>query len=150
MPKIYVGTVEYTLPVPDRGNRLETFDKEVKTWTDLDMRLHERIKGYRLRAEYEWERLTLDELNTLLDIYNAANEATDIRIKFASFPRKYSVKIVGFEKGLTSGYGFIDAASMEFSGVDLLDAFPNPDSVYTMVPLLGRGLIVNSGNEQGI
>lgn len=150
MPVIYIGGSAYSLPLTDRGNRIESFDKEVKTWTDLDQRLHERIKGYRLRAEYSWDWLEPQEMNDLLDMYNEAENTADLKIKFQNFPRRYSVKISEFEHELASGLGFKDSAAMSFIGVNLLDAFPNPDLYFSMVPLLGRGTIVRTLNEQGL
>ena len=150
MPTIYIGGITYLLPRTDRGNRLETFDKEVRTWTDLDRRVHERIKGYRLRGEYEWQYLSPTETNDLLNIYNEAQKNVNIKLKFANFPRRYEVRIEDFEHSLAGGLAFKDTISITFSGVNLLDAFPNPDQFYTMPPILGRGIIVRTRNEQGI
>jgi hypothetical protein len=114
MPTVYIGGIAYILPTVEKGNRLETFDKEVKSWTDLDRRIHERIKGYRLRAEYEWDYLLPDEMNDLLNIYNEAQQNFDIKIKFSSFPRRYDVRIESFEHGLANGLAFKDSATIEF------------------------------------
>ena len=150
MPTIYISGIAYILPRTDRGNRLETFDKETITWTDLDRRVHERIKGYRLRGEYEWDYLTPDQINDLLNIYNEAQKNIDIKIKFSNFQRRYDVKVESFEHKLASGLAFKSGAKIEFMGIALLDAFPNPDLFYTMPPLLGRGIVVRTLVEQGL
>ena len=144
MPTVYVDGVDYLLPITDRGNRKESFEKESKTWMDLDRILHERIKGYRLQATYEWDFLSNIEINDVLNIYNAAKTTNDLKIKFSSFPRKYTFRIVGFTHKMSTGLGYKSSAKMSIEGINLLNAFPNPDQFITMPPLLGRGLVVRS------
>ena len=144
MPTVYVDGVDYLLPTTDRGNRKETFEKESKEWMDLDRILHERIKGYRLSAKYEWDFLLNTEINDLLNIYNAAKTTNNLKIKFSSFPRRYTFRIVGFTHQIAAGLGFKSSAKLEIEGINLLNAFPNPDQFITMPPLLGRGIIVRS------
>jgi len=149
MPTVYIDGVDYQLPIASQGGRQETFEKDIKEWIDLDNVIHERIRGYRLKAEWEWEQLTAVEINDLIEIYNAAKRTTDVRLKFSTFPRRYLIRITDFEHELSDGRGFRSAASMEVEGTRLLDAFPNPDLFYTMPPNLGYGCIVRTLIEQG-
>lgn len=150
MPTLFVDGVDYQLPRTDVGNRQETFEKEAKVYLDLNNEIHERVRGFRLQASWEWDYLTAIEFNDLMNIFNAAKTTNDLKIKFATFPRRYAFHITNFEHDLADGRAFKSSASMEVEGLKLLNAFPDPDQFFTFPPMLGRGVLVRTLAEQGI
>lgn len=149
-PIIYIGETQYQLPMPSRGGRDDHFPKEGKRWTDPEGEKHERIKGYRLKAEYEYEFIDNDDLENLITIFNAISDSSNIKLKFSTLPRKYAVIVDDFEKPLSDGYVKDDAAKISFIGKKLLKEYPNPDNVYSILLLRGKGLVVNTLADQGI
>lgn len=134
--------VEYQLPTTTRNGRHENFEKVVgNSWVDLNDITHERIKGYRLVASYDYERLINDDFETLLDIYNESKKTASIRIRFATIPIEYPVRVVGWDHGIYAGYTRYDSAKIEFEGVTIVKEFPNPDNIYNICPWL-NGIIV--------
>jgi hypothetical protein len=147
---IYVDEEAYDLPMPIRGGRNETFVKETKTWIDITNEIQERIKGYRLEAKYEYDFIENDDLENLITIYNAVSKSSNIKLKFQTLPRHYPVIIEEFDRGLGSGYTFKDSAMIHFVGKTLVKNFPNPDLVYTILPMRGKGAVVNTLTKQWI
>ena len=142
MPIIFIGNVEYQLPPAGKGSRAEDFPEDYRLWIDLTHEEVKRTRGFRLAAEYKWPTLTNIELNDLLTIYNETKSRAVLTIKFTTIPRRYRINIKNFRIGLSGGYSFRNMASVEISGKDLLNSFPNPDLFYVFAPLLGRGLII--------
>ena len=151
-PKIYLGTVkavsienqtayeytEYSLEKPTTGGRYEDFQKESSFYFDLNDMMQEKIKGFRVIAKYNWKYITNDFLENLLEI---ANWRGPVFIKFQTIPRKYEVKVVSFKRENEGGYSKNDAASIEFQGVKLIKAYPNPDLFYaTSIDVCRPGL----------
>lgn len=150
-PIIYVDDTPYQLPSPVRGGRDEDFPKEIKSWIDLDDEIHERIKGYRLETSYEYEFIENDDLEDLITIYNAISTSSNIKLKFQTLPRHYPIIVKKFKIDKGSGYSFTkDSAKISFIGKTLIDAYPNPDNVYTLLILRGKGSVIKTLTEQGV
>ena len=86
-PTIIIDGIEYQLPKTSRGGREETFIKETASWTDLNGEIHERVKGFRLKASYKYEYINNDNFETLLTIFNKIDESSNIQLKFQTIPR---------------------------------------------------------------
>lgn len=129
--KMYLGATEYTLRLADRGNRFEDFEKEIKSWYDLDRVRQQRTKGYRLKARYKYRLLTTSQVQTLID---ADNWEGDIFLKFSTLPVKFQVHIISFRRGLSDGLNDYDEVEIEFIGIKLVRKYPNPDLYYFMPP----------------
>ncbi|MCD4692650.1 MAG: hypothetical protein K8R79_07040 [Calditrichales bacterium] len=137
-PKIIMNEIEYQLTKTTKG-REETFVKEITIWQDLNRIIHERIKGYRLKASYSWGHIKNDDLENLLELYNTDKP---LRMVFSVFTKQYKVRITSFKHGLDNGLSFADSAEIEFEGTELVKAFPNPDLMFTMSPMFFRGLVI--------
>ena len=146
MPTIYLSdSSSVSLPKAFRFGRTEHFIKETKSWRDLNKRIQTRIKGFRLQCSYNWEKLTdiqYDELNNII------NDVGVIFLKFATIPRRFAVRVVDHSHDLEAGFINYDKGSIEFEGLDLIKDYPHPDLYYSMVPLLGRGMLIIDLNEQ--
>ncbi len=151
-PKIIINGIEYQLPKTSRGGRMETFIKEVASWTDITVRreIHKREKGFRLQASYKYELLENDDFETLLTIFNKTNETDNIQLKFQTIPRGYPVYVdTDIQHNLADGFNAFDSAEISFTGKTLVPEFPNPDNIYTISLLRGKGIIIRTLNEQG-
>jgi hypothetical protein len=145
MPIIYTSdNTPYSLPMAFRFGRVEHFVKEIKSWRDLNNRIQQRVKGFRLNCSYNWEKLTDAQFDDLTSI---VNNAGILYLKFSTIPRRFAVRVSGYEHDLENGFYFYDKASISFEGLDLIKNYPHPDLYYVMWPLLGRGVLVRDVNE---
>jgi hypothetical protein len=138
-PIIYLDATPYTLQKMARSGREENFEKITKSWIDLDGNYQESVKGFRLTCRYRWDYIDNDYYTALIDIYNAESL---LRLKFPSMPNTYPVKFTEFKHGLADGLNSADACEIELTGVILYKRYPSPDNIYSIPPLIGRGLIV--------
>ena len=145
MPTIYTSDGQsLSLPLAMRFGRIEHFVKEIKTWRDLNNRIQQRVKGFRLNCFYYWEKISDENFSNLTNI---VNNAGILYLKFSTIPRRFAVRVSEYEHDLEAGYHFYDKASISFEGLDLIKDYPHPDLYYTMWPLLGRGMLVRDVNE---
>ena len=143
--KIIIDNNEFTFPKTSRGGREEDFIADKKIWIDLNKKLQERIKGYRLKAIYRYEILDSGEFE---DLVNAYNSSKILFLKFDTVPRYFPVIITNFRHGLAGGLNTNDECEIEFTGTQLTKRYPNPDEFYASFYMLGTGLITRTLLEQ--
>jgi len=141
MPILVVNGRQTQMPNTIQGGRYEDFIKESDIYTDVNGDLQEDIYGWRLRAEYEWHKVTNDFLEELAD---AAGRTSGVGILLGPFPVVMKTRVVEFKKGLRDGLNYEDAASIRLKGVRLFQQYPNPDLLTTAMTSLPPAMAVVS------
>lgn len=136
MPTLYANgeTTSFQLPVTDNDAKNIFFKKITKTWIDFYQVLQERVKGYRLEANFTWSEIDADDLDNLIQFLNIPGQKF---IHFSTFPasRKYPFVINEFEPGLQYGYDDGDSARLSIIGTHLIARLPSLDEFYAVVRL---------------
>lgn len=146
-PKFGTLGASYTMPIPIKGGRTETFEPIQEVYTNILQKLIPAERVLRFVGEYEFSEVPTATLNLLMAVYNYGR--TMMWAPHGDIDKiRYEVIVEEFNIMPINGLIDFDGLTMKVRALAVVNMIPNPDNMFRLghrYPYLASVAVITAG-----